>query len=140
MPQRYKFNLNPYSDWRMSRCPFCDKLTFPRKFAFFIHVKEFGGMTLGKTSRYCSHCEFIIIHQDELEMELSIAFTNLKRPEVLGSPYLVVGTVDKKYWKGAVAGEAATIQGTLARLADFKKVHFFKYEPARWVPKDQAGT
>jgi hypothetical protein len=48
LPPRYKFLLNPCSDVRLSKCPCCDRLTHPRRFALFIHVREFGTIVWGK--------------------------------------------------------------------------------------------
>jgi len=33
-PRRHDFFLNPYQDWRFSRCPKCDEKTRLRKFLF----------------------------------------------------------------------------------------------------------
>src|SRR4051794_17148071 len=66
LPPRYSFILNPHSDIRLTRCPKCERLTHPRKFALFVHVEEWGGVVLGYTCRYCTRCELIIVHQDEL--------------------------------------------------------------------------
>src|SRR5262245_29022925 len=90
LPPRYAFVLNPYSDYRFSKCPNCDKLTYPRKFALFIDVKDWGPLTLGKTCRYCPRCEIIIAHQNDLEDELTRCFERLG-PEVIGNEYLVLG-------------------------------------------------
>jgi len=63
---RYTFLLNPYSDVRLSKCPRCGRPTHSRKFALFVHVEGFGPLVLGKTCRYCTHCELVIAHRDEL--------------------------------------------------------------------------
>jgi hypothetical protein len=136
LPPRHKFILNAYSEARLSRCPFCNKLTHLRKFAFFIHVQGWGPLILGKTGPYCSPCELIVIHQDELEMELAISFAKLK-PEVIGNEYLVLGTVEKAYWKTGLTGASTTMEEMLKRMADFKKVYDFKYDPGGWRPMDQ---
>ena len=96
LPPRYLFALNPYQDVRFSKCPRCDKLTYLRKFPLLIHIDGFGLMALGKTCRYCSKCELIIVHQDELESILA-AFFAQKAPEAIGKEYLVLGTENKKF-------------------------------------------
>jgi hypothetical protein len=93
---RYAFILNPHAGTRLSKCPRCEKLTYPRKFAFFIHVDGWGPMALGKTCKYCSRCELIMMHQDELEAELAHSFSQ-SAPEVIGNKYMVLGTIEKKY-------------------------------------------
>ena len=67
LPPRYTFILNPYQDTRLSKCTICRKPTHMRKVALLIHIEEWGLLALGKTCRYCSHCELIIAHRDELE-------------------------------------------------------------------------
>jgi hypothetical protein len=79
LPPRYSFILNPYADVRLSRCPRCQKLTYLRKFALFIHIDVWGPMALGKTCRYCSRCELIMAHQDELEAQLAHSFSQCPR-------------------------------------------------------------
>src|SRR5580700_308026 len=59
---RYSFLLNPYLDIRLSKCPGCNGLTHNRKFALFIHIDGWGPLVLGKTCRYCTSCELIIVH------------------------------------------------------------------------------
>src|SRR5262245_57020709 len=130
---RYAFILNQYPDQRLSKCPKCNRLTHPRKFALFIHVEKWGPMLLGKTCRYCTRCELIIAHQDELEAELAHHFGRLA-PEVVGNDYLVVGTVDRRYWQEGLSGQGQTLGDALDHLADFKKVLELEVEPGGWRP------
>jgi hypothetical protein len=97
LPPRYSFILNQYIDERLSKCPICEKPTHLRKFALFIHVEGWRPMGLGKTCRYCSRCELIMAHQDELEEELTYSFSKTS-PEVIGNKYIALGTVEKKIW------------------------------------------
>ncbi|HEV3050541.1 MAG TPA: hypothetical protein VGX50_09545 [Longimicrobium sp.] len=83
---RYRFALNPIPEVRWSRCPRWDKLTHARKFPLLIHIAELGLLTLGKTCRYCTPCEFIIADQMELEEQLVISCEDRGRPEKIGSP------------------------------------------------------
>jgi hypothetical protein len=119
-PRSYAFILNPYADIRLSRCPKCNKLTHPRKFALFVHIDGWGPMILGKTCRYCTPCELIIAHQDELEAELTRSFAAIA-PEAIGNKYLVVGTVDKRVWRAGLTGHQ-TLEKILQHMADFKQV------------------
>jgi hypothetical protein len=132
---KYSFILNPYSEHRVSSCPLCQKLTHMRKFALLIYVEDWGIMTLGKTCRYCTPCELIIAHQDELEQELTLSFSRIK-PEVIGQPYLVIGTTDKKVWKRGLK-ERPTLEETRKNTADFKKVLDLVVEPGGWFPKKE---
>jgi hypothetical protein len=136
LPPRYSFILNPYTDHRVSKCPKCGKLTFPRKFALFIHIKDWGPLALGKTCRWCNRCELIIAHQDELEAELATAFARLA-PEKIGNDYLVLGTVDRKFWKQSLDGQAPTPGNPLEQVADFKKVLQLQVDPGGWRPANE---
>jgi hypothetical protein len=138
LPRRYKFILNRYPDERLSSCPLCKKQTHQRKFAFFIHIDSFGPITMGKTGKYCSNCELIILHQHELETELS---NNLDRiaPEAVGNGYLVIGTVEKKIWQKGIKGKVNGIgvNDLLQNMADFKKVYELDIDPGGWYPADR---
>lgn len=133
-PPRYAFMLNPYSDVRLSKCPKCQKLTHPRKFALFLHINEWGPLTLGKTCRYCSRCELIMAHQDELEDQLMRQLP----PEIARNGYLVVGTFDKKVWQRGMRGETQSLIDSLKDLADFKKHYDLGCTPGGWYLPDQA--
>jgi hypothetical protein len=102
-----------------------------RKFALMIHVDDFGLMILGKTSRYCSPCELIITHQNELEGEFEHSFKQ-KNPAMIGKPYLVLGTVDMETWKEQMA-RPGTLEDVRDHMADFKKVLDLKFSPRQWV-------
>jgi len=129
---RYKFILNPYDDFRLSKCPLCEKLTHMRKFALLIHIEGWGFLALGKTCRYCTPCELIITHQDELEDELVGIFEN-HAPEVIGNPYMAIGTVDKKLWKQSLGTRTMEQNQALQNLAPFKDVLTLKMEGG-WQP------
>jgi hypothetical protein len=133
---RYSFMLNPHSDVRLSKCPKCQKLTHLRKFALLIHIDKWGPMSLGKTCRYCSHCELIVAHQDELEAELAYSFSQFA-PEVIGNEYMVLGTIEKKVWQKGVRGKDVQLGEILKHVADFKKYYDLEYEPGGWYPADE---
>ena len=117
---KYSFVLNEYSDYRVSKCPKCDHNTFKRKFPLLIFVSEGGPIALGLTCTYCSKCELIIAHKHELEEELLNIFIKIN-PEVIGSEYYVVGTVDKKEWKKSI-GKKSDFTHFLEYATDFKEV------------------
>jgi hypothetical protein len=135
LPQRYSFMLNPYAEVRLSKCPKCQKLTHLRKFALFIHIDEWGPMALGKTCRYCSRCELIMAHQDELEAQLAHSFSQLA-PEVIGNKYMVLGTVEKTVWQEGLKGDSPPLTEMLQYVADFKRYYDLAYEPGGWYPAD----
>jgi hypothetical protein len=131
-PPQYSFILNPYSDVRLSKCPKCERPTHPRKFALVIHIQNWGPLVLGKTCRYCTRCQLIIAHQDELEAELATCLTPLA-PEAVGSEYLVIGTMDKKVWQQGLHGSGTTLDDALEQMADFKRVFDLHIEGG-WGP------
>lgn len=134
LPPRYSFALNPYKETRFSRCPKCKKLNHLRKFPLLIHINGFGPIVLGKTCRYCSKCEFIIAHQDEIDRELTALLLG-KAPQVIGNDYYVLGTVEKKAWRQGLQ-QPGKVADTFPHLADIKDYWTLNYEPARWVPAD----
>jgi hypothetical protein len=136
LPPRYSFMLNPHAEVLLSKCPKCQKLTHLRKFALFIHVDEWGSMALGKTCRYCSRCELIMVHQDELEGQLTHSFSHIA-PEVIGNDYMVLGTIEKKVWQEGLQGRGKEIEGMLKHVADFKKEYDLEYDPGGWYPANQ---
>ncbi len=133
LPPRYSFILNPYSDVRLTKCPRCEKPTHLRKFALFIHVEGWGPLALGKTCRYCSPCELIIVHQDELEAQLAHSFA-ARGLDGISRDYLVVGTLDKKVWRKGLEESGQPLDHALDHVADFKKVFDLHVEPGGWVP------
>ncbi|MEE4462284.1 hypothetical protein V2S84_09165 [Azotobacter chroococcum] len=98
-------------------------------------------MVLGKTCRYCSHCELIMAHQDELEAQLTHSFGQIA-PEVIGRAYLVLGTIDQKVWKAGLAGDGGQLGEMLQHVAEFKKVLKLAVEPGGWQApsKKSAGN
>lgn len=128
---RYSLILNQYSDVRLSKCPNCQKLTHLRKFALLIHIDEGGLMTLGKTCRYCSKCELIMVHKDELEAELAHKFERLK-PNVIGNDYFILGTVDKKFWEKGLEDKSLGFEELKKHTADIKEYMDLHVEPGGW--------
>lgn len=133
LPPRYSFMLNPYETERLSKCPKCNQMTKQRKFALFIHLKDFGAVLLGKTCRFCPFCELIMAHQHELEHELAKNFAVLK-PDVLGNDYFVLGTVDMSVWRQGMKGNDNGFDTVLEHTADFKKYYDLIVEPGGWYP------
>jgi hypothetical protein len=136
---RYSFMLNPYSDVRLTRCPRCQRPTHLRKFALFIHVEDGTPVVLGKTCRYCTPCELVIVHRDELEAELANGPTGFT-PRADHSGYVVLGTVDRKVWQKGLTGSGMHWENVLANMADFKKHFDLHVEPGGWRPANEGKT
>ncbi len=130
---RYSFLLNPYSDVRLSKCPRCERLTHLRKFALFVHVEGWGPLVLGKTCRYCTPCELIMAHRDELEAELARGPAPISSHGP-GSGYLVLGTVKRKEWQKGLEGDGRRLEDMLEHMADFKQYFDLHVEPGGWRP------
>lgn len=133
LQSRYSLILNTYRYERVSKCPLCKRPTHNRKFALLVEVEELGPVALGKTCRYCTPCELIIVHQHELEAELAHGFQNI-RPEVIGNDYLLIGTIDKKVWKAGLEGGAPP-PNLQEHATVFKKSYNYTVEPAGWRPE-----
>ncbi|MGH3145170.1 MAG: hypothetical protein ACRDTR_05150 [Rubrobacter sp.] len=133
LPVRHSFALNPYEDARFTRRPRCEQATRLRKFVLLIQVKEFGSLALGKTCRFCTRCELIVAHQDELEHELATAL-HTRDPGAIGKEYAVLGTVDRKTWRSGLKGETLTVGEILDHVAGFEKEYELHYDPGGWRP------
>lgn len=133
LPPRHDFILNLYDDLRLSKCSKCERPTHMRKFALFIYVDGFGPMALGKTCRFCTPCDLLMVHQDELEHELAISFES-RAPDVIGNEYMVLGTMDKKVWRKGLESDPIALGDVFDHMADFKKELVLDYEPGGWRP------
>jgi len=118
-PPRYRYFLNPYQDVRFTTCPQCGSKTRQRKFPLVIHVDPMYTIILGKTCRYCTNCDLLIVHQDQLEEQLVGHFSELD-PEIIGNDYLVMGTVDRPEWRQGMQ-DPLSMQEMLEHLHDFKE-------------------
>lgn len=123
-PLRYRFFLNPYRDVRFSKCPQCSNKMGQRKLPLFIHIDSKQPLLLNRTCRYCSHCDLLIAHRDELDDIITRVFPTLDLKTV-SSQYLVIGTVDRADWR-RINQNKLSVQATIEALHDFKEVVIFK--------------
>ncbi len=133
-PARYQFLLNPHAELRLSRCPTCKKMSYPRKFAFFIDVQGWGPMVQGKTCQYCPRCEMILCHQLDLETELALSFAKIA-PHLIGRDYFVAGVVDLKVFKAQLKTPTPTAE-PLKHFTPFKTQMNLDYDPGGWSRVD----
>ena len=131
LPPRYRFMLNPFPVARLSRCPKCDKLTYPRKFPLLVHVEGCLPYVQAKTCKYCSRCELIMCQQNELEEQLAHAFRQ-RRPDLIGNDYLVLGTVAMQVWERGMHGDAPGLAEAMEYVALFKGYDDLQYDPGGW--------
>ena len=129
---RYRFFLNPYSDVRFTTCPEGGGKTRQRKLPLVIHIDPLQLIALNKTCRYCSACDLLIAHQDQLEAWLA-AFFSEHRPEIVGNDYLVLGTEDRPDWLRGMRTPLSP-QDAFECLHDFREVVRFTPAP-RWAPR-----
>ncbi len=120
----HRFFLNPHKDTRFMTCPRCDNKTRPRKFCLVIHITPSYPMLLDKISRYCYHCDLIIVHQDQLEERLTAFFKDFK-PEVIGNDYIVMGTLNRGELKHETQNGLPT-QAMFDHLHNFEEVLSFE--------------
>jgi len=119
-PPRYRFLLNPFRNRRFAVCPDCERRTLLRKVPLVIHVDPRNPVAINKSCRYCPPCDLLIAHQDEVEAELAAIFIR-RAPELVGSSYLALGTLDRDVWKQGVA-EPLPFEALLEHLHDFVEV------------------
>jgi len=124
LPPRYRFFLNPYSDLRFTKCPICGNTTKQRKVPLVIHVEPRSMLSIHKTCRYCPTCDLLIAHQDEVEAQLVVFFTQ-HDPARIGNAYLGLGTQERTAWRQGMK-TAQAFQEMLESLHDFKEVLKFE--------------
>ena len=71
-----------------------------KKLPLVIHVEDWGPVSINKTCRFCSRCDLLIVHKDEIENLMAQLFQQ-REPKVVGNDYLVIGTLDRTDWKQA---------------------------------------
>ncbi len=123
-PPRYDFFLNTYQDTRFTICPRCRIKTRPRKFSLVIHVNPGHTTILDKICRFCYVCGLLIVHQDQLEEQLVAQFLTIN-PEVIGSDYQVVGTLERAEWNQGKQ-DLWSFEQVREYLHDFKEVVTFQ--------------
>lgn len=135
LPPQYQFFLNPYKDFRFTRCSQCDRRMRVRKHPFFIHIDPQQPVILNMTGKHCSNCDLLILHQDKVE-ELLAATLMGSNPDVIGNDYLVIGTVERKGWREAQKNPYG-LKSTLDYLHDFREYVTFELENYGWGPADE---
>ena len=75
----------------------------------------------------------MILHQDLLEGLLAYTFHEV-RPGIIGNEYLVVGTVERSYWRHRET--EGTLGNVLDSLHDFRDVVIFRPAHYGWVPAE----
>jgi len=134
LPPQYTFILNPYAEYRFTRCPGCERKMRQRKLPLFIHIDPMKPVALNYTCRYCPDCDLLIAHQDEIEELLAALFAELD-PSVIGNDYLVMGTMEHQAWRESMKRPMG-IPEMLEHLHIFKEVRTVRVQPGGWYPAD----
>jgi hypothetical protein len=134
LPPQYTFVLNPYAEYRFTRCPNCGGKTRQRKLPLFIYVDPDRPVALNYTCRYCPRCDLLIAHQDQIETLLARIFAQ-HDPSIIGNDYLVVGTLERSAWRESTH-EPKSIPEMLEHLHDFKAVQSVRVQPGGWYPAE----
>lgn len=123
---RYSFFLNIFPETRFTTCPQCQCKTRTRKLPLVIHVNPNIPMVLEKICRYCETCDLLIVHRDQLEVQLfnKLLMTNT---EAIGNDYIVRGTLERTDWN-RMKDEALSLRQIAEYLYDFKEVVTFSWE------------
>ena len=117
---KYTCCINPYRDLRFSRCGKCGGRNQIRQFALVIHVDPEGIFPTRIACKWCRSCGLIIVHKYELEPTLHASLASIS-PKQVGSPYLIIGTLEMRIWTRLRKGFA--FFGTVKRwTSDFQHV------------------
>jgi hypothetical protein len=90
-------------------------------------------MTLNMSGPYCPACDLIILHKDKVEDLLTRSFIE-RDPSIIGNNYLIMGVVDRAYWRKA-STVGATHQELFDSLHVFENVVQFEVHYG-WMPDD----
>ncbi len=133
---RYHYSLNPYPDLRFSgKCPTCGGKTGQKTLPLLIHVDPQNLITLNYTNRYCRRCDTLIGHKDEIEHLLFAVFSQ-SRPDVVGNPYVMIGTVETKACRKALT-QPQPVTEIRKYAHDFETFEELRMTMAGWFHKDQ---
>jgi len=135
LPPRHTFFLNPYKEDRFTRCPECDELMKIRKNPLLVALGPTGLMIFNISGRFCPDCDLLIVHQDIVEEFLITAITQRYR-ELAGSPYRILGTVERKTWRKSKK-QAVGWQEAIENLHDFKEIVEYEIYYAGWEPEEE---
>ena len=129
LPKRHTFFLNPYTEYRFTKCPQCDTATKMRKRPFVIKIEPTVMLNFNMTTRYCPDCDLIIMHQDILEHYLVNICERQGFPEYIGNDYVVLGTLNRDIFHKTEKAH----ENIYEHLYVFKKEIDVEVIPAQWV-------
>lgn len=130
---RYNFSLNPYPEFKFSKCPDCQNKTGQRKLPLLIHVDPKNLIILNYTNRYCHRCDMLIGHKHEIEHHLTKMFLEIDK-YVIGNNYLIFGTVEKKAWRENI-NHQKPFDEMREYVHSFKSFQNIRMTMGGWFPK-----
>ena len=132
---KYYFYLNPFDEYKWTKCPNCEAKTKLRKYCLTISYNDEEKkarqlLSLNKSCKFCPDCQLIIAHKSEIDTFVA------RLVESLGLRFnadncFVFGTMDRKHWKKGQQ-EAMSPASALEIISPFKNVWNFKVRPAGW--------
>lgn len=128
LPSVYDLFLNPSMQRRYTRCPRCRDVTSLKRFGFVLFLEGRGLVTVGATSRICSKCKLVILHQDVVEQSLGPVFPEgfeFFGPEERRQYYTPIGTLHRRAWNKVKKGDTITYLDLQHNTADFRDYVFF---------------
>jgi len=128
-PPRHDFFLNTYQDTRFTTCPQCKSKTRSRKFSLVVNVNPKHTVIVDKLCRFCDACDLLIVHQDQLEEQLTAEFLTIN-PQAIGNDYQVVGTLERAE-RNQGKQDPWSFEQVMEHLHDFKEVVTFQRVPVK---------
>lgn len=132
---KYELFLNPYLEYRFTKCPKCEKNTKERKHCLVIDYEDQQNksnrlISINKTCKFCEKCQLLIVDKKELE-ELLHQIVSAMDLEFDKNSYFLFGTVDRKIWKLGQGEDYAT-KDFIQHIMPFKDSLQFEIQPAEW--------
>lgn len=96
-----------------------------------IHIEPTTIIALNYTCRYCKSCDLLVAHKHEIEHLLTTQLS-IANPQLIGDPYVVMGTITRKAWKENVE-QPKPPREMLDQISVFKSVYEeFRVTQAGW--------
>jgi hypothetical protein len=92
-------------------------------------------VALNYTCRYCTYCDLLIAHRDEIETLLATMFAQ-RDPAVIGNDYLIIGTVEHRAWRENMK-QPQSFAEMMAQTHDFKSHYAIQMTMAGWFREGQ---
>jgi hypothetical protein len=123
---RYDYFLNPYSELGFTSCPHCEAKTRVRKFCLLVYC--LGQLhSFNHSVKFCPACELLIIQRPAFEQLLRTSLPGVRVSK--GQGYELMGTLDRKDWVKAEAGELDTREIEALHYPFRHRIYFYVVPP-----------